>query len=153
MKNLIFWVTIIRLGYCWCLPDSVRLEKFFSTYWLLTDAWRNSLKSAAVGGGEIGEHWEALDIGLKLIFVLDVGVSISLSRWCLWKKNQFKFKVKQIWSGVNFWMLGKALWCFIYILPVWFVVKFCTDIRVGFEATRRCCRWWIINYFYYWSVR
>lgn len=66
------------------LPESVRLEKFFSKYWLFDEAWRNSHKSAAVGGGDAGEHCDALETGLRLKLVLDVGVSISRS-FCLKK--------------------------------------------------------------------
>jgi len=49
---------------------------------LFDEAWRNSHSSAAVGGGEAGEHCDALDTGLKVKLVLDVGVSISRS-FCL----------------------------------------------------------------------
>jgi len=57
---------------------------------LFDEAWRNSHKSAAVGGGEAGEHCDALDTGLKVKQVLDVGVSISRS-FCL---EMFKLKHK-----------------------------------------------------------
>lgn len=61
------------------LPDNVRFEKFFSKYWLFVDACKNSHKSAAVGGGDAGEHCDAHETGLKLKLVLDVGVSIPRS--------------------------------------------------------------------------
>jgi len=49
---------------------------------LFDEAWRNSHRSAAVGGGDAGEHCDALDTGLKVTLVLDVGVSIPRS-FCL----------------------------------------------------------------------
>lgn len=66
-----------------CLPDNVRFEKCFSKYWLFDDACKNSHKSAAVGGGDAGEHCDIQDTGLKLKLVLEVGVSIPRSLWLL----------------------------------------------------------------------
>lgn len=43
-------------------PDNVRLEKSFSKNRLLEEAWKNSQKSAVVGGGE-GESGRAKEEG------------------------------------------------------------------------------------------
>jgi hypothetical protein len=45
-----------------------------------------------LGGGDAGEHCDALETGLKLKLVLDVGVSISRS-FCL--KNYFDLVLKK----------------------------------------------------------
>lgn len=88
------------------LPDNVRFAKFFSKYWLFDEAWRNSHKSAAVGGGDAGEHCETLDSGLKP--VLDVGVS-TLRSFCLYKiaskfvgLKVFKLSDKKCFENNNF---------------------------------------------------
>lgn len=44
------------------IPDKVKLEKSFSKKRLLEEAWKNSQKSAVVGGGD-GESGRANDEG------------------------------------------------------------------------------------------